>query len=557
MKKIFIKSLLILAAAAASVGCIEETFPTGSTQTQAQVSKSPTAIASMLASLPSAMTSTNAGGYYSGYKWHGDFGMPAMHVIFDMMLEDLAVLGDPNYNHFDSFMSCEAMDSRYIYCAYFWDCYYMWIKICNDVISLIPEEGSSAESLDMLAQAHAYRAAFYLDLARLYEPKENDYIDVTNILGLTVPIITENTKESEATHNPRAPRETMYEFILSDLGKAVKYMDPAKSNYDRITIHAVNGLLARTYLEMGAAGDEGAYELAASYARKVIDESGKTPLTKEQWEDPVNGFNNGATNSSWVWGLKTSSENLNNICTYISHMSCEAQWGYSTLLKLGASKSFYEKIDDKDFRKHSWLDPRREEYYAYQYAGTADEIKDFLNGNDEKGLTAAVDYEAIKFRPMQGNATNNTVGNAAEHNMMRIEEMYFIEIEAVAKQGNLTEAASLLNEFMKYRIADQSYNCSNFTVDEDTFIDEMLLQKRTEFWGEGVLLFDYKRLDRGITRGYEGTNHALIHAINCTGRSPQWNIVITRAEFQSNTAITDDLNNPDPSQFVPLWVPES
>jgi hypothetical protein len=158
---------------------------------------------------------------------------------------------------------------------------------------------------------------------------------------------------------------------------------------------------------------------------------------------------------------------------------------------------------------------------------------------------------------MQGNATNNTVGNAAEHNMMRIEEMYFIEIEAVAKQGNLTEAARLLNEFMKYRIADQSYNCSNFTVDEDTFIDEMLLQKRTEFWGEGVLLFDYKRLDRGITRGYEGTNHALIHAINCTGRSPQWNIVITRAEFQSNTAITDDLNNPDPSQFVPLWVPES
>lgn len=554
MKNIFIKSLLILAAAAASVGCIEETFPQGATQTQAQVSKSPTAIASMLASLPSAMTSTNAGGYMGQYGWHGDFGISAIHLIYDMMLEDMAVLGDPDYNHFDPFMSCEAMDSRYIYCAYFWDCYYMWIKICNDVISLIPEEGSSPESLDMLAQAYAYRATFYLDLARLFEPKENDYIDVSNILGLTVPIITENTKEAEATNNPRAQREDMYAFILSDLGKAAQYIDPLATSYDRITIHAVNGLFARAYLEMGAAGDEGAYDKAASYARKVIDESGKLPLTQEQWEDPVNGFNSGASNSSWIWGLRTSSENLNNICTYISHISGEAQWGYSTRIQLGASKRFYEQISDKDFRKHSWLDPRREEYYAYQYAGSDAEIYDFLNGNTNN--PAALDYQAIKFRPMQGNVTNNTVGNAADHNMMRIEEMYFIEIEALAKDGKLNDAAQLLNSFMANRITDGSYDCSNYTVDTEAFIDEMLFQKRAEFWGEGVLMFDYKRLDRGITRGYEGTNHALVHAINCTGRSPQWNMVITRAEFQSNTAITDDLNNPDPSQFVPLWVPE-
>jgi len=556
MKNIFIKSLLILAAAAVSVGCIEETFPQGATQTQAQVSKSPTAIASMLASLPSAMTSTNAAGYYSQYGWHSDFGMPAIHLIYDMMLEDVAVLGDPDYNHFDPFMSCEAMDSRYIYCAYFWDCYYMWIKICNDVISLIPEEGSSPESLDMLAQAYAYRASFYLDLARLFEPKENDYIDVSNILGLTVPIITENTKEADATYNPRAKREDMYAFILSDLDKAAQYINPLASSYDRITIHAVNGLYARTYIEMGAAGDEGAYELAATYARKVIDESGKLPLTQEQWEDPVSGFNNGAANSSWIWGLRLSSENLNNICTYISHISGEAQWGYSTRIQLGANKRFYEQIPDKDFRKHSWLDPRREEYYAYQYAGTADEIKDFLNGNTQKQNPAALDYQAIKFRPMQGNVTNNVVGNAADHNMMRIEEMYFIEIEALAKNGRLNDAANLLNTFMSNRITDNSYDCSNYTADLESFIDEMLFQKRAEFWGEGILMFDYKRLDRGITRGYEGTNHALVHAINCTGRSPQWNMVITRAEFQSNTAITDDLNNPDPSQFVPLWVPE-
>ena len=90
-----------------------------------------------------------------------------------------------------------------------------------------------------------------------------------------------------------------------------------------------------------------------------------------------------------------------------------------------------------------------------------------------------------------------------------------------------------------------------FAPDLDSFIDEMFFQKRVEFWGEGILIFDYKRLDKGITRGYEGTNHPLVWAFNCEGRSPQWNIVITRGEYQSNTAI---VNNPDPSQFTKNWT---
>ena len=81
---------------------------------------------------------------------------------------------------------------------------------------------------------------------------------------------------------------------------------------------------------------------------------------------------------------------------------------------------------------------------------------------------------------------------------------------------------------------------------------EMLLQKRVEFWGEGILLYDYKRLDMGITRAYPGSNHAGVFKYNTVGRSPQWNIVITRAEFQSNTAIDDTNNNPDPSGKIEL-----
>ena len=123
-------------------------------------------------------------------------------------------------------------------------------------------------------------------------------------------------------------------------------------------------------------------------------------------------------------------------------------------------------------------------------------------------------------------------------------------MEALAQSGKLPEAKALLKQFMDLRVLDGSYSTARLG-DLDSFIDEMFFQKRVEFWGEGILIFDYKRLDKGITRGYQGTNHPLAFAFNCEGRSPQWNIVITRGEYQSNTAI---VNNPDPSQFTKNWT---
>ena len=80
-----------------------------------------------------------------------------------------------------------------------------------------------------------------------------------------------------------------------------------------------------------------------------------------------------------------------------------------------------------------------------------------------------------------------------------------------------------------------------------------MLQRRIEFWGEGLLFYDYKRLNVGINRAFAGSNHPSVFRLAATdGRSPQWNIVVTRAEFQSNTAIKDATNNPDPSGKVPM-----
>ena len=506
MKNIIIKSLAILAVAVFASGCIKETFPKGNTLTSEQVAASENGLAYMVNGIPAAMMTSGTAGYASQYGFHGDFGISAIHLMTESMLEDLVVLGETGYFWFGAWLQNMSQGSDYIYCAYFWDCYYAWIKLANDIIAKAGEVGENANSevKKALGQAYAYRAMFYLDLARLYEPKQNNVVPVSDdILGLTVPIVTEDTTEEIAKNNPRATREEMYNFIFSDLDLAAEYLDAADNAYTSPTLAAVYGLYARAYLELGAADDQvnkSAYEQAAKYARLAITTSGKTPLTKAQWHDMNTGFNSGSSNNSWIWGLTLSSENASNIITNIAHLAPEATWGYSILSFPGASKAFYEQISNDDFRKKSWLDPdytwnpeslNYTENHGYQFCGKDDS----MSGYEQYGIYTANDYffyfappyTNIKFRPATGECVDYTTGNTADHLLMRVEEMYFIEMEATLYSKGLAEAQRLLNDFIQTH-RYESYDCMRNTGSQDAFIKEMLFQKRVEFWGEGILI---------------------------------------------------------------------
>ena len=556
MKRIYI--IIMVSIAFAAVGCVSETLPQGSVQTQEQVAESESALKAMANAIPASMMTSDVLGWVGSYGDHTDFGIAGIHLRTDFMLEDLVTSGDnPYYNRFYAYVMNRSQGERYISCAYFWQCYYKWIKAANDIISLVNPVDATPEALGYLAAAYTYRAMFYLDLARLYEPKENAYTDVTPVLGLTVPLVTEATTEEQAKNNPRVPREGMYEFILSDLAEAERLMSPLQMNYTLPSLASVYGLYARAWLEMGYWNDadsQMAFSKAAEYARKAIVQSGKIPLTQAQWEDPVNGFNNGAASDSWIWGLTTSSENTMNIITFTAHISSEATWGYAPLSQICASKRFYDAIAEGDFRKNSWLDPLYLENpdaglpYPYKFSGTDADKVNFLRGTEMN--PPAVPYQNIKFRPYLGECSDYAVGNCADHPLMRVEEMYFIEMEAVA-HSDLGLAKILLEEFMDTRVVDGSFVCE--ASDLNSFLDEMLFQKRVEFWGEGVVFFDYKRLGKGIQRGYPGTNEAAVYAFNSDGLSPQWNIVVTNGEFQYNAGINSLTNNPDPSGKLVLW----
>ena len=126
------------------------------------------------------------------------------------------------------------------------------------------------------------------------------------------------------------------------------------------------------------------------------------------------------------------------------------------------------------------------------------------------------------------------------------------EAEAKAHE-NLGEGIRLLNEFMNnYRIVGGGYDCTNMSSSVENFTNELMLQKRIEFWGEGIVMFDMKRLDMSTRRGYVGTNSPASYRLNTEGRAPYWNFVISRGETQNNPVIATQ-NNPDPSQTVKPW----
>jgi hypothetical protein len=77
---------------------------------------------------------------------------------------------------------------------------------------------------------------------------------------------------------------------------------------------------------------------------------------------------------------------------------------------------------------------------------------------------------------------------------MRVSEMYLAEAEALAKQGKDSEAADVLFELVSAR--DAAY-VKSVNAGQD-LVDEILLQRRIELFGEGHRWFDMLRNDEAV-----------------------------------------------------------
>lgn len=523
-------TLIALASAMTFTSCIDEVEPT-SNVSQNQLDGIVDKGQALIYAMPGFMVNWNT----TGAEWHGDFGYSSMMLIRDYMTGDMSMLeAGLNYNQWGNYSQIVYLKENYASVQRIWFYLNKQVQTCNKALEYYGEDAEDEFDKGARATALAFRALIYLDLARWYEFLPNNNTSSVNrygnnVLGLTVPIVTEKTTEEEARNNPRATHEEMFRFILSDLDYAENYISNA--SYGTILlpdISCVYGLKARLYM-----WNED-YVNAARYAQMAISASGCEPLNKEQWTNVNSGFNS-LDNHSWMWGLKFEKENeaiQTGICNWTSMVSPEALYGYAFV---GAcpivDASMYARISDTDFRKLSWVTPGVTNLTSEISFGVEDYRKYYVMN---------FPYASIKFRPGFANGDDPNVGSATAVPVMRVEEMWFNYIESLAHTNPAQGKQELINFMKTYR--DPNYTCTLSGMDE--IIEEIVFQKRVELWGEGQTLFDIKRLNYSVTRNYVGTNFYAGSEKNTIGRPAWMNMVLVQSEGNNNAAVAK-WNNPD------------
>ncbi len=581
VKKIY---MLPMVAATLTLGSCMETVEPTEVASSGQVSGNSQSFSMLVNGLKSKMIEkdtyggTSSSGSYA--EALADWGYPCYMLLRDVMLDGMPTTGSSwNYQYI-----YEAATNLSGYSGYPYYYYYNFINNTNRILKTKNEEGATEEMKQSLAIVRTYRALCYMQLSTMYEfyktgiAELDQKAEANGVMGLTVPLVTENTTPDESKNNPRVPFYKMYRFILNDLSIAEQNIgNYARSEKNDINKDVINGMLARLWLTMATRFDRNpndlaeqlqhendedglkalgittandCYQKAAEYAEKVIA-AGYTPVTESQWHDVATGFN--TANQAWVWDMKFSStEQLPRYwCTMTGILAAEPTWGMSAY---GGeyrciSKSLYDQIGDGDWRKTTWVDPAdagATTVPAKYQTKLVDETAASRKANTNWSRLPA--YANLKFRSAGGNMDSEEDGLLVAIPLMRVEEMYFVKMEAALHTEGLAAAKRQLESFLNgYRYTDGSYTCDATT--DDDFIKEMIAQKYIEFWGEDVLFNDYKRLGLQVNRMQSDTNYLEAYQLKSKAGyvAPWMNFYISTVERSFNKAI---VMNPDPVSYI-------
>lgn len=472
---------------------------------------------------------------YTMDDYHYAWGYGSLMLIRNLM-DDCHTMVESNYSWYDSWMNNTSMSGKYASTYYVWQYFDNAIQKYTELINTLKVEGISTDKVakQLLGSAIAFRALHYLDAARMYEFLPNDGTSSVNekgndVLNLTYPIAysKEFTEDSTKVLR-RATKDEMAAYILNELNEAESWLEEnVATDKELVGKEVIDGLKARLYMWTED------YARAMEFANKVISSSNHSVLTESEWLDPQKGFNDSSV-SSWMLALKYKQNDrtvTTSIINWASWCTNQATFGYNFVGSYYMiTSSAYDRMSDADFRKKSYIAP----------------LYSTLSGQETYPDAYLADklptYAAIKFRPGQGNVWDSKIGSVLDIPLMRIEEMYFIRFEAMAQLGQQAAATEALRAWMKQH-RDPTYMINVETQEE--LINEIIIQKNSEFWGEGLSYFDYKRLNRPVTRNYTGTNVPQLSQFNTTTRPAWMNFVFY---YRAYNGQMEAWNNPDPSE---------
>ena len=513
MKKIFKYSFVLLGmmALAACSGDKLETQPTDSVSGTTLFSDAKAAMVPLNGLYRSMYTS----GWSTTGNTHQCFGVIAYALASEVMGDDF-IMGaqGSGWFWFDAAYNVKGRSHLSTWRSYdLWYAHYTWIANANYVIAAEETMGGSTDDIHyVIGQAYAVRAYSYFQLAqwfsRTYKGHENEKC---------VPLYTEPTFKT-TTGQPRATVAEVYAQIDSDLAKAISLLEGIpQQDKTHMSSAVALGIASRVALVKED------WTNALKYADAAIKASG----CSVQPVAAITGMNS-VGYSDVMWGAKIKSDQAGMYASYFAHMDPAVT--YAKRAPKQISKWLYAKMNDTDARR-AWWNPANS-----------------MNTFDDSGNVTS-GYQQEKF------CFSNVNTWEGDYIWMRVEEMYFNAAEAACRLGDEAAAKNYLMSVMSQR--DPGYTCDKtgtalgaLTTDETgSLLEEILIQKRIELWGEFGRTFDIRRLKQGFRRTAEQGWPSGLQMPKRPTDNPEnymWVLTIPQAEFDGNINMTID-NDQNPA----------
>jgi len=324
-----------------------------------------------------------------------------------------------------------------------WGTIYGVIAITNIVanVDAASLEGNPAEINHLIGQAHALRALCHFDLLRNYGQHFIDGQGGANSLG--VPYV----KTYKDPANLQPARDTVLSNvtdIMADFQGGIALMNDA---YDVSTSYMTRSgayaLMARAALYFGAV-DSSFYATAGAAAKWVIDNSSAGPVSAAAFK--ASFYTDNAINS--LFELEATGTDNPGIGG-LAYMYRGTSYGDVRILTgTGTNPDLYDIL-------------------------TATDVRGTVNGmiGTQQGYPTIIG----KF-PTNSGSDNVTV--------IRVEEMHLIYAEALLRAGDASGALTYLNNVPSLR------NAPTYT---SATLDNILTERRKEFYGEGLRFYDLAR----------------------------------------------------------------
>ncbi|MBA9076257.1 MULTISPECIES: RagB/SusD family nutrient uptake outer membrane protein [Rufibacter] len=359
--------------------------------------------------------------------------------------------------------------------------YYRIIANTNLIINNIDEvPGDIKDKNAIKGEALALRAWAHFNVVQLYGIR----YDKTNTPNaqLGVPIMTQNSVEPQA----RATVEEVYAQVNTDLDQALSLLVSTNepSNKTHLHLKSVKGIKARVALTMQD------WDNAAKYAAEARE--GYTLMTNAEYLSGFNNMGSGVVQGEWMWGARQLDTQVPTYGGWFVYMSSNVSSSHTRPNPKKINTKLYNALASTDVRKKLW------------WNGTAADAVNFPGVIN--AATGQTDVSAVRRAYMHKKfVTANPAVASGDIPFMRAAEMYLIEAEAHARAGRSEEAQTALFPLAVNR--NPSYVKSTKTGAD--LIEEIMIQRRVELWGEGFRFTDLKRTNSELNRSGTGATSAL------------------------------------------------